>query len=166
MAARRRLSLHVSIGNVQTDFYFILSLLYSLHSRAEEADKCPGFVSRWIESESAWAYLSTTDVLLFLLQFSVVYSVAAGLIYFFLRNAKHRWPKYIPVVFTALVVLDFVMDLIPQEQPCSRFFLLKEMPANLFWIEIGFSFVLIAVPFLLSLALLLKRAKEPAAHSS
>jgi hypothetical protein len=154
------------LGMVRPICCFILSLLYSLHSQAEAADMCPGFVSRWIESESAWAYLSTTDALLFLLQFSVVYSVAAGLIYFFLRNAKQRWPKYIPVVFTALVVLDFVMDLIPQQQPCSRFFLLKEIPANLFWIELGFSFMLIAVPFLLSLALLLKRTKESAAHLS
>ena len=140
-------------------FTLLLGLL-TQNALAEVADKCPLFVNSWVESEGSWNFLPPQEALNNLIYFALTYTLKAVGFYLVATFFKKRWLRFIPPVFTILIALFLILDFIPQSEPCSHYFWMREIPENLLWIQIGHDVVLLLVPLLLSIILLRKKAKK------
>lgn len=142
---------------------FWLTALFGFSAvNAEVSDKCPAFVSRWIEDEGAWNFLSTNESIIRLIIFSSVYIAIAVGLFFLVRRSKRSWIKLVPLVVAVLIGTFLVFDFLPkpiQDDPCSNYFLLQEMPGELYRIQIAFDFILFLVPLVL-FGVLWKKSKK------
>ncbi len=141
---------------------FLFSILFGFSSAyAEVSDKCPAFVSQWIEEEGAWNFLSTNEAIIRLIIFTSVYSAIAVGLFFLIRRSKRNWIKFVPLVVAILIGTFLFFDFLKpiQGDPCSNYFLLQEMPAELYRIQIAFDFILFLIPLVL-FSVLLRKAKK------
>lgn len=132
--------------------FWFTALLGFTSANAEVSDKCPAFVSRWIENDGAWNFLSTNEAIFRLIIFTSVYIAIAVGLFFLVRRSKRRWIKVVPLVVAVLIGTFLIFDFLPkqiQDDPCSNYFLLQEMPSELYRIQIAFDFVLFLVPLAL-----------------
>lgn len=137
-----------------------LTALFGFSSASAEVyDKCPAFVSQWSVDQGAWNFFSTHDAVVRLLVFAIVYSAIAVGLFFLFRRSERIWVKFIPLVYAALIGTFLLLDLLPQDEPCSHYFLLKEMPKELFVIQIVFDFILFVIPLAL-FTVLWKKSKK------
>ncbi len=137
-------------------------LLSSRYSQAEVLDKCPAFVNTWNDADGVYYLLSANEAILRLVKFSAIYSSIAVLLYFVAQKAKRKWIPYLSMLFTLLIAIFFVTDFVPQDDPCSHYVFLREIPENLYGIQLISEFVLLIVPTVLSLALYRKNRKQTA----
>jgi hypothetical protein len=124
---------------------------------AEVSDKCPTYLSEWDPKKEIWYFPSTFEALLHLLKFSAIYLTATIVIFLFIRHSKRKWIKFIPLAFSLLLISSFIADILPQEEPCSRYFLLKEMTSELYMINMAWDAILILVPLTLFVVLWRKK---------
>ncbi len=155
-SARLQLS-HKFRTNISSGFQMRLVTLFLLNflacsAQAEVADKCASFVSSF-NNEEYFGFLDADEAVIRLLLFSSVYTALATGIFFLIKYLKIQWFKFIPFVFTILVAIYIASELLPQQEPCSLYYLRNEMPPALIRIQMLFYFMLFVVPLILSLIL-------------